>query len=823
MRNLSQTKSEQKVKNSPRPSFSRLTAPKFKHRPLTKLIRIGELANDEKTPRCVAGETGRIPPYLSLNIAIESWNSAGNVFSVSAQKVLHPPGIQLASKDRAQLGDSGGPGFEAIGMSRALAADTRRSNRFAFERLEDRKLLAVTGLGGDLLVNTFTAGPQSTADGGTAIALSGSGDGVVVFEGRGAGDRDGVFARRISAAGVPLGADFRVNETTQERQGDASIAMRGDGSFVVVWAGRGRGDQDGIFMRLYAANGTPLTGEILINQTTAGKQGQPAVEIAPDGSIVVAWEGNGAGDFAGVFIRRFAASGAALGPETLVNDPSPLRQSDPTIAIQADGSFLVAWTNRGVDGSGYDIVARRFDAAARPASPQFAINSNRAGDQVAPDVAPVANGAYDVVWSSIGSNDVGWDVKQTRAFAAGQTGAEQRVHVSAQGDQRQPKIAAAADGSTIVAWTSAAPNGAGLEVVARDFATSGTAVQGEVAVPAFATGFASGHQHSPSVAVGPQGAAIAWTGHGAQDRHGVYVRGFDVDGVAANRPPDLAPIANQTVVAGTLLTFTATATDPDGDRLTFALDPDQAPAGATIDPVTGVFRWTPPATQTPGPITVRVLVIDDGEPPLADSETFIITVTAPEPNRAPNLLPIADRTVDEGTELMFTALATDPDQNQLTFALDPETAPPGATIDATTGVFRWTPTEQQGPGTFQVRILVIDNGTPALADSETFTITVTEVNRAPDLAKPIDVVVGRGAELGFTAAATDPDLPANVVRFSIDPDTVQPGMTINAVTGEFRWVVAATQATGDYFIRILAVDDGDPALADSEVFRVTVE
>ena len=708
-------------------------------------------------------------------------------------------------------------------MRRALGAEICRSNLFGFEHLEHRRLLAITGLGGDLLVNTFTAGPQSTAEGGSAIALSSSGDGVVVFEGRGAGDRDGVFARRISASGVPLGQDFRVNQTTQERQGDASVAMRGDGSFVVVWSGRGRGDQDGVFMRLYAANGTPLSGEILVNQTTAGKQGQPAVEVAPNGSIIIAWQGNGAGDFAGVFVRRFAASGAALGPEALVNDPSPLRQSDPTIAMQTDGSFLVAWTNRGVDGTGYDVVARRFSAAGQPASPQFAVNSNRAGDQVAPDVAPATNGAYDVVWSSIGANDAGWDVKQARAPSAGPIGAEQRVHVSAQGDQRQPTIAAAPDGSTIVAWSSAAPNGAGREVVAREFAASGTAVQAEFSVPAAATGFASGHQHSPSVAIGPQGAAIAWTGHGARDRHGVYVRGFDVDGVAANRPPNLAPIPNQTIVAGTVLTFTATATDPDGDQLTFALDPDQAPAGATIDPQTGVFRWMPPVSQTPGPITVRVLVIDDGEPPLADSETFTITINAPAPNQAPNLLPIADRSVAEGTEVMFTALATDPDGNQLTFALDEETAPPGATIDPMTGVFRWTPTEEQGGQPFQVRILVIDNGTPALADSETFTITVTEVNRPPNLAKPMDAVVQPGSQLGFTAAATDPDLPANVLRFSIDPDTVLPGVSINEVTGEFRWVVPTTQAPGDYFIRILVVDDGDPALADSEVFRVTVE
>jgi hypothetical protein len=221
-------------------------------------------------------------------------------------------------------------------------------------------------------------------------------------------------------------------------------------------------------------------------------------------------------------------------------------------------------------------------------------------------------------------------------------------------------------------------------------------------------------------------------------------------------------------------------------------------------------------------VTVRILVTDDGEPPLADSETFIITVTAPQPNRAPNLEPIADRSVNEGAQLTFTALATDPDQNQLTFAIDPETLRPGMTINAQTGVFSWTPTDEQGGQQFTVRILVIDNGTPALADSETFTITVNEVNQAPNLIKPVDVTAPPGSQIAFTATATDPDVPADTLRFSIDPETMQPGMTLDAVTGVFRWVVPTTQAPGEYTIRILVVDDGEPALADSEVFVVTV-
>jgi hypothetical protein len=118
--------------------------------------------------------------------------------------------------------------------------------------------------------------------------------------------------------------------------------------------------------------------------------------------------------------------------------------------------------------------------------------------------------------------------------------------------------------------------------------------------------------------------------------------------------------------------------------------------------------------------------------------------------------------------------------------------------------------------------LAIDNGTPSLADSETFTVTVTEVNRSPALTRPENRQVARGSELVFTATATDPDLPANTLLFSLDPETDAPGATINAASGEFRWPVPAGQAPGEYTIRIIVADNADPALADSESFVVTV-
>ena len=118
--------------------------------------------------------------------------------------------------------------------------------------------------------------------------------------------------------------------------------------------------------------------------------------------------------------------------------------------------------------------------------------------------------------------------------------------------------------------------------------------------------------------------------------------------------PTLDPIASQAGPEGSLLTFTATATDPDlpTQTLTFTLDAG-APAGATIDPVTGIFSWIPTEAQGPFTNSVTVRVTDNGAPPQSDSRTITIRIT--EVNAAPTLAAIPNQTVNEATLLTFTA------------------------------------------------------------------------------------------------------------------------------------------------------------------------
>jgi hypothetical protein len=62
-----------------------------------------------------------------------------------------------------------------------------------------------------------------------------------------------------------------------------------------------------------------------------------------------------------------------------------------------------------------------------------------------------------------------------------------------------------------------------------------------------------------------------------------------------NLPPVLAFLGNQNVLKNQLLQFSVSATDPDHDPITYSAAP--LPAGASLNPLTGAFSWTPSVSQ----------------------------------------------------------------------------------------------------------------------------------------------------------------------------------------------------------------------------------
>src|SRR5205814_1843260 len=118
--------------------------------------------------------------------------------------------------------------------------------------------------------------------------------------------------------------------------------------------------------------------------------------------------------------------------------------------------------------------------------------------------------------------------------------------------------------------------------------------------------------------------------------------------------------------------------------------------------------------------------------------------------------------------LVITNSASDPDlpANSLAFSLA-FGAPTNAVINTNTGVFTWTPTEAQGPGSNSISVIVTDNGSPTLSATQTFTVVVLESNLPPILGTNADQTLFATETLTLTNTASDPDLPTNTLTFTL--------------------------------------------------------
>src|ERR1051325_8111119 len=338
-----------------------------------------------------------------------------------------------------------------------------------------------------------------------------------------------------------------------------------------------------------------------------------------------------------------------------------------------------------------------------------------------------------------------------------------------------------------------------------------------------------------SLVGGPAGAAIdslsgafTWTPSEAQ---GPWSYPFSVrvsDGVAhtdaaitlsvteVNVAPALAGVpATATIPEMAAYTFTATATDADLPAQTRTFSLKDSPAGAAIDASTGVFTWTPTEAQGPGTYPFKVRVTDG-----IDTTEAAITLTVTEVNAAPGLAGVpGTATIPELAAYAFTATATDSDTPAQTLAFSLKDAPTGASIDATTGVFAWTPTEAQGPGGYPFKVRVNDG---AATTEAAITLTVDEVNTAPVLAGvPASATIPELAAYTFTATATDSDLPTQALAFSLL--TPPPGASIDVSTGVFSWTPTEAQGPGDYTFTVKVTDNGSPALSDTKPITLHVD
>ena len=329
------------------------------------------------------------------------------------------------------------------------------------------------------------------------------------------------------------------------------------------------------------------TNEVRVNTTTANSQttatnsrsSHDAVGVDAYGNYVVVWTSDGQdGSGAGVYAQRFNARGVRLGTEFRINEQTLNGQYGASVAMKADGGFIVTWTSAGQDGSGTGVYARIFDALGSGAS-EFRINQTTVGIQQAPAIGvDSSTGDFVIAWEGSGTGDA--DGIFARRFRANGTtyGGEFRINTTTTDNQYDPAIAVGQDGQFMVVWDDAVGthgrrfNSSGVALDAADqllhsditsgnadVATNGTgayhivwrttgggdgsgralwkmeldAADTTAQPPEQVTTSTINSQTEPSITSDGNGDfLITWQGTGPGDTSGVFARKFRSEGIA---------------------------------------------------------------------------------------------------------------------------------------------------------------------------------------------------------------------------------------------------------------------------------------------------
>jgi DNA/RNA endonuclease G (NUC1) len=291
------------------------------------------------------------------------------------------------------------------------------------------------------------------------------------------------------------------------------------------------------------------------------------------------------------------------------------------------------------------------------------------------------------------------------------------------------------------------------------------------------------------------------------------------------KPVNDAPSASAQSVTtdeDTLKTITLAGSDLETQSASLIFIVTTQPAHGHLTGSAPNLTYVPDANYN-GADSFQFTVTDTGDnsAPALTSAPATVSINVNPVNDAPTLGGVpATAAIDELAPYTFTASASDIDLPAQTLTFSLVGAPAGASINPSTGVFTWTPSEAQGgtgsPFNFTVRVSdgVVNTDAP-------ISITVAEVNQAPTLSPIGSKTVYLGDTLAFNAVGTDADLPAQALAYTLT-GAVPAGATINPATGAFSWTPTAAQVGHVYTFGVRVTDNGSPARYAEEQIAVGV-
>ena len=276
-------------------------------------------------------------------------------------------------------------------------------------------------------------------------------------------------------------------------------------------------------------------------------------------------------------------------------------------------------------------------------------------------------------------------------------------------------------------------------------------------------------------------------------------------------PPSITGTPVTTIVAGTKYSFQPSASDTDGDALTFSIN--NIPSWATFDTTSGLLTGTP-TTSNVGSFQSITISVADGKA-IAELAPFSIQVTAPvsttpPANSPPTITGTPSTSVQAGSHYAFQPSAADADGDALVFSITG--APSWASFSTSTGLLSGTPASNN-VGAYPNVVISVSDGHTSVALAS-FTITVTALPPAPPTNTPPKITgtptttVQAGSQYSFSPAASDAD--GNTLTFAI---ANKPSWaTFSTTTGQLSGT-PATGNVGTYSNITISVSDGKTSVS----------
>jgi len=259
-----------------------------------------------------------------------------------------------------------------------------------------------------------------------------------------------IYVQKFDSNGTPISSELPVNDTTYYYVDKHKVVTASDGSFIVSWLYNGISDwylfdEDALFIQRYDANSNPIGSNIKIDFALHYRDYQ--MKMAPDGSFVIAWTGglkggDGGSDTFFKCLQKFDSSGNPISSKHQYNSAEY-----DSIIMGNDGSFIYTWITYDENYQAQSH-AQKYNSNGTPSGSEFAPKS----PNIYQNMAILNDGKFvqlTEVYNEITLTDIYAQIYNSNGTPYS---SEFRVNSNITGDLSSSSISVQSDGSFVINW-----------------------------------------------------------------------------------------------------------------------------------------------------------------------------------------------------------------------------------------------------------------------------------------------------------------------------------------------------------------------------------